>query len=148
MTKRGAKKDATATEGEEAKKPSNHVQRVLDERKKGTYHLQPYPLQRAGSHGVGADAKVDPLLESQFAAGRLYASISSRPGQSGRADGYILEGRELEVSKFRIGTPRGERPGTKRYAPFPVLPEEDQDGQAEARPRGIGVSRDWTLLVC
>lgn len=37
------------------------------------------------------------MLESQFAAGRLYASISSRPGQSGRADGYILEGKELEV---------------------------------------------------
>jgi small subunit ribosomal protein S8e len=47
---------------------------------------------------VFADAKIDPLLESQFAAGRLYAAISSRPGQSGRADGYVLEGRELEVS--------------------------------------------------
>ena len=45
-----------------------------------------------------SDAKIDPLLDSQFAAGRLYAAISSRPGQSGRADGYILEGRELEVS--------------------------------------------------
>lgn len=43
------------------------------------------------------EAKVDPLLETQFAAGRLYAAISSRPGQSGRADGYILEGKELEV---------------------------------------------------
>jgi hypothetical protein len=43
------------------------------------------------------EAKIDPLLESQFAAGRLYATISSRPGQSGRADGYILEGKELEV---------------------------------------------------
>jgi len=27
----------------------------------------------------------------------LYAVISSRPGQVGRADGYILEGKELEV---------------------------------------------------
>ena len=45
-----------------------------------------------------SDSKVDNLLETQFAAGRLYASISSRPGQSGRADGYILEGKELEVS--------------------------------------------------
>ena len=43
------------------------------------------------------EAKIDTLLESQFAAGRLYAAISSRPGQSGRADGYILEGKELEV---------------------------------------------------
>jgi small subunit ribosomal protein S8e len=40
-------------------------------------------------------AKVENALETQFAAGRLYAAISSRPGQSGRADGYILEGEEL-----------------------------------------------------
>lgn len=49
----------------------------------------------------GVEAKIDPLLETQFAAGRLYAAISSRPGQSGRADGYILEGKELEVSRKR-----------------------------------------------
>lgn len=47
---------------------------------------------------VCPDAKVDTLLDTQFAAGRLYAVISSRPGQSGRADGYVLEGKELEVS--------------------------------------------------
>ncbi|CCX13685.1 ribosomal protein S8e/ribosomal biogenesis NSA2 [Pyronema domesticum] len=40
-------------------------------------------------------AKVDGALESQFAAGRLLACVSSRPGQSGRVDGYILEGEEL-----------------------------------------------------
>jgi small subunit ribosomal protein S8e len=28
--------------------------------------------------------------------GRLYACITSRPGQSGRADGYLLEGKELD----------------------------------------------------
>jgi small subunit ribosomal protein S8e len=42
------------------------------------------------------EAKVDVNLEHQFVKGRLYACISSRPGQSGRADGYILEGKELE----------------------------------------------------
>lgn len=40
-------------------------------------------------------AAVDAALEAQFGAGRIYAAISSRPGQSGRADGYILEGEEL-----------------------------------------------------
>lgn len=40
-------------------------------------------------------SKIEPAVESQFANGRLYAVISSRPGQSGRADGYILEGEEL-----------------------------------------------------
>jgi len=51
----------------------------------------------AGDADPSPDAKLDPLLEQQFAAGRLYAAISSRPGQSGRADGYVLEGKELEV---------------------------------------------------
>jgi small subunit ribosomal protein S8e len=39
---------------------------------------------------------IDPKVLEQFAQQRLYAVISSRPGQSGRADGYILEGKELE----------------------------------------------------
>ena len=44
---------------------------------------------------AAASGKVDPALEKQFEAGRVYAVISSRPGQSGRCDGYILEGDEL-----------------------------------------------------
>lgn len=44
---------------------------------------------------VAATAKVDPALERQFEAGRLFAIIASRPGQSGRCDGYVLEGEEL-----------------------------------------------------
>jgi small subunit ribosomal protein S8e len=39
---------------------------------------------------------VDPKLEEQFSSGRLLACVSSRPGQSGRCDGYILEGNELQ----------------------------------------------------
>merc|ERR1712232_821723 len=34
-------------------------------------------------------------LDHQFASGRILAKISSRPGQTGRCDGYILEGPEL-----------------------------------------------------
>jgi len=77
---------ATADEGEKAEvKKSRHVERKIEARKK--------------------DAKIDPLLETQFGAGRLYAAISSRPGQVGRADGYILEGKELEfyIRKLRAG---------------------------------------------
>ena len=90
-----------------SKKRSNHVQRKIDSRKEA--------------------AKVEPALEDQFATGRLYgmynflqsvyihkhksnlfliiyfsAIISSRPGQSGRADGYILEGKELEFYVRKI----------------------------------------------
>ena len=42
-----------------------------------------------------AGQKVEAALERQFEAGRLYAVIASRPGQSGRVDGYVLEGEEL-----------------------------------------------------
>jgi ribosomal protein eS8 len=38
---------------------------------------------------------LEPNLGDQFKTGRLYAKITSRPGQSGRCDGYILEGEEL-----------------------------------------------------
>jgi len=42
--------------------------------------------------------EVDPNILAQFenGSGKLYAAVSSRPGQVGRADGYILEGSELE----------------------------------------------------
>ncbi|KAN0133945.1 Ribosomal protein S8e/ribosomal biogenesis NSA2 [Lactarius tabidus] len=87
VTKKGTKAAAAAEEKKEGeeKKQSNHVQRILVERRK--------------------DGKVDSLLEAQFGAGRLYAAISSRPGQAGRADGYILEGLELEfyMRKMRSG---------------------------------------------
>jgi len=34
--------------------------------------------------------KLDSHLEEQFASGRLLAAIASRPGQCGRADGYVV----------------------------------------------------------
>src|SRR5206468_11307590 len=83
--KTALKSGSTATEQETAEssvKRSNHIQRKLEERK--------------------ALAKVDQLLDDQFAIGRLYAVISSRPGQSGRSDGYILEGKELEFYLKKI----------------------------------------------
>ena len=49
-----------------------------------------------------AQGKVDPALERQFEAGRLYAVVSSRPGQSGRCDGYILEGEELAFYQRKL----------------------------------------------
>merc|ERR1712130_536699 len=35
-------------------------------------------------------------LNTQFLQGKVLAKINSRPGQCGRADGYILEGEELD----------------------------------------------------
>jgi len=76
-------KTATAPESEELnKKRSGSVQRKMEARKEF--------------------AKIETLLDDQFVTGRLYAIISSRPGQSGRADGYILEGKELEFYARKI----------------------------------------------
>ena len=46
--------------------------------------------------------KLDGLLEEQFQSGRLLACIASRPGQCGRADGYVLEGEELAFYKKKL----------------------------------------------
>jgi len=77
-TELGLKKGADDKAADAAEtKGSNHVQRKLKERLRG-------------------HKKLDAILADQFTTGRLYACISSRPGQCGRCDGYILEGRELE----------------------------------------------------
>lgn len=52
-------------------------------------------VEKKQAERVKATAKIDNALEKEFEAGRLYAVIASRPGQSGRCDGYILEGEEL-----------------------------------------------------
>merc|ERR1719453_317497 len=49
-----------------------------------------------------ARQKLDPALEEQFQSGRLLAAIASRPGQSGRCDGYVLEGDELAFYKRKL----------------------------------------------
>jgi len=48
------------------------------------------------------DRVLDPNLNSQFDTGRLLACIASRPGQCGRCDGFILEGKELEFYVKRM----------------------------------------------
>ena len=45
---------------------------------------------------------LDSNLNSQFDTGRLLAAVSSRPGQCGRCDGFILEGKELEFYVKRM----------------------------------------------
>ena len=42
-----------------------------------------------------ANRTLESALDHQFASGRLLAKITSRPGQTGRCDGYVLEGPEL-----------------------------------------------------
>ncbi|TQD98002.1 hypothetical protein C1H46_016366 [Malus baccata] len=88
-----AKKD-TPEEGEgttEEAKKSNHVARKLEKRQQGR--------------------TLDPHIEEQFGGGRLLACISSRPGQCGGCDGYILEGKELEFYMKKLQRKKGKGDG-------------------------------------
>ncbi|CAN1166163.1 40S ribosomal protein S8 [Linum perenne] len=81
---------AAAAPAEEVKK-SKHVQRKIEARQK--------------------DRQLDSHIEEQFGGGRLLACISSRPGQCGRADGYILEGKELEFYMKKLQRKKGKGAG-------------------------------------
>lgn len=79
--------DAAAPVAEEPKK-SDHVKRKLAARQK--------------------ERTLDSHIEEQFGSGRLLACIASRPGQCGRADGYILEGKELEFYMKKLQKKKGK----------------------------------------
>ena len=64
----GRRRQAKSGQPEEEKKKSKSVEKKQAER-----------LKEMG--------KIEGTLERQFEAGRLYAVVSSRPGQSGRCDG-------------------------------------------------------------
>merc|ERR1712008_599385 len=70
----GVKKGQKAPASED-KKQSEHLKRKMASRQKRR--------------------TLDPLLDHQFSGGRILAKITSRPGQCGRCDGVILEGKEL-----------------------------------------------------
>ena len=44
------------------------------------------------------------MVSFALSSRNLLACISSRPGQSGRSDGYILEGKELEFYLKKLKT--------------------------------------------
>ena len=52
--------------------------------------------------GNASNRIIHPKVADQFNSGRLLACISSRPGQSGRCDGFILEGKELEFYQKKL----------------------------------------------
>jgi len=64
-------------------------------------------LKRRADHLSKRVAPLDAHLAEQFLTGRLYANISSRPGQDGVADGYILEGKELDFYLKKMQKKKG-----------------------------------------
>ena len=75
---------------------------VVKKTKKGQVEEKPVEEKKRSKHLLAKLAVrqknrvIDSKVEEQMSSGRVLACIASRPGQSGRADGYLLEGRELE----------------------------------------------------
>lgn len=67
-----------------------------DDKEKAEDNKPPTAEQKKRQQDLKNTGGVDSVLDDIFSSARLYAKISSRPGQSGRADGYILEGKELD----------------------------------------------------
>ena len=87
--KKGKDRSASDASDVEVQKKSSRVLRKIASREKGRF--------------------LDSAIEDQFASGRLLAVVSSRPGQSGRCDGYILEGEELAFYVKKIAARKGKK---------------------------------------
>ncbi|XP_057828929.1 small ribosomal subunit protein eS8 [Cryptomeria japonica] len=93
----GRKKKAPAA----AKKETEEGEGAVEEKSRSKHVLRKVE-KRCEGH------KLDSHMEEQFAGGKLMACISSRPGQCGRADGYILEGKELEFYMKKLQRKKGK----------------------------------------
>jgi len=54
-------------------------------------------VQNASKNFVG-----NKVIDRFFKLGKILARICSRPGQTGRADGYVIENEELEFYQKKI----------------------------------------------
>jgi len=81
-------KDAKAKDTKDAKKTA--TKEVKQEGKRTSKSALAKYSRRASKRAI------EPHFEEQFSSGYVLAAIASRPGQTGRIDGYLLEGKELE----------------------------------------------------
>jgi len=102
-TEKPADKAATDKPSAEVKKPSKRLAKLKGKK----VHVKEVAPGRALLRKQRLRNKtrvLEPSLAEQFDKGRLYARITSRPGQCGHADGYILEGEELSFYLKKILT--------------------------------------------
>ncbi|KAF0852305.1 40S small subunit ribosomal protein eS8 (rpS8) [Andalucia godoyi] len=90
----------------------NHYAIILGKKKDGeeVFEEKKTDLSKTKAKTVekrNKDRIIDPAVSEQFKSGRLLAAIASRPGQSGRCDGYILEGPELQFYLKKLHKKKG-----------------------------------------
>jgi small subunit ribosomal protein S8e len=93
------KEAAAATTGKQKGKKEKEVPLILPAKvKKAPKPNRPDPNSKSYKERMSKRNKtrvLEPALEEQLKSNKVYARITSRPGQVGRADGVILEGEEL-----------------------------------------------------
>lgn len=85
---------------------SNELVRTNTLTKSSVVKIDPTPFKPVLAEILAKDPalrEIDELFFSEAEAGNLYAIITSRPGQTGSADGHILQASELQfyLEKFR-----------------------------------------------
>lgn len=91
-------KEANKEENEEKKEENAEEKKDENKEEKKSGKQKTYGIIKK----LAKSKVIDPSVIEQFKQGRVLACISSRPGQCGKADGYILEGEELLFYKRRI----------------------------------------------
>lgn len=114
---KGKKPAAKSTKKEEAKPTETTATTTTTEtaaKTEGETKPKAKKIRKAGSHKPsGAMAKkwrlrnatrvLETSISEQLEKGKLYAKLSTSPGQTGTADGYVIEGEELAFYVKRIG---------------------------------------------
>merc|ERR1712014_411762 len=80
----------------------SHYSKALGRKKNHTFTEEEKAALRQKTSDVAAN------LNAQFLQGKVLARISSRPGQCGRADGYVLEGDELDFYLKKLKTKKSK----------------------------------------
>jgi len=116
VTKKADVKPTTkkpATKKTETAKPKaeTKVAKTTDTKPEGKKKKKVYTSTKHHASGAmlkkwrlrNATRVLEAAISEQFEKGRLYAKISTSPGQTGTADGYVLEGEELAFYVKKMG---------------------------------------------
>ena len=100
---KAAKEVEKVAEPVKTEEPKKDEKKKEEPKKEEPKVAQGRKLGKCGLKKIAASNKfIEEHFMGQFSTGRLLACISSRPGQVARADGYLLEGKELEFYQRKI----------------------------------------------
>jgi small subunit ribosomal protein S8e len=101
-------KQASKQAEKDAKRAAKHKKAgtVPSEKKVATEKKKLTDVDDASRASRAKNQVIDAAVAEQIKVGRVLARITSRPGQVGTCDGYILEGAELQFYQKKISKRR------------------------------------------